>query len=227
MNVLIVDDSPVACEIIREFVADAEPSAQVIVAHNGVSAYKILSEQAISLMFLDIEMPEMDGMELLDAIEHPIPTILVTHREEFALESYQYEVVDYLVKPVKYSRFLKAYQKAKRNFLPKLEKRENSDIFVKEGYNLVRLNLEEVLYVEAMSDYIAFHTSQGKKHLVMMTMRDATQKLPEHFLRVHRSYIVNCRKIDVIEDNGITINKQHIPVSNTYKDTLMQYLKVF
>ena len=233
MRVLIADDSPVACEVLQMLLQNMEPAAAMTVVSNGMEAFRLLRRQPFDLLLLDIEMPEMNGKQLLRSLPPEIPVILITYDPSFALESYEYaQVIDYVVKPVQFDRLLQALNKVRGlradSALPVPEATlADEGIFVKEGYHLTQLDLAQVYFVEAMSDYIAFHVSGGRKHLVMMPLKEAIGKLPAHFVRVHRSYIVNLRHVSVVEDNAVVMNGRRIPVSVTYKAGLMSALKLF
>ena len=177
--------------------------------------------------FLDIEMPKVGGLEILKTVSEDVAVVLISSHREFGPEAYEYEAVDYLIKPVKYSRFFQAVQKVqevlqeRRQINSKtVEDDAPNEMFVKSGYSLVRLDLNEVTHVEAAADYVAFHAN-GKKQLVYSTMKSIQEKLPENFIRIHRSFIVNIKHIDAVEDNSVVINKAHLPISSTYREELM------
>ncbi|MGB3616821.1 MAG: LytTR family DNA-binding domain-containing protein [Catalinimonas sp.] len=235
MRVLVADDSSVTREVMQEFLREIAPEVELVAVGNGIEAYREMKQAPFDLLVLDIEMPEMDGKQLLRSMTVRMPVILVTYDPTFALESYDHgQVVDYLVKPVRFERFLQAYDKAERYRAadapaPSLAPDDGDDqgIFVKEGYHLVRLDLDRVRYIEAMSDYIAFHVEDNRKHLVMMPMKEAISRLPKQFIRVHRSYIVNLRHVAVVEENAVVIGKKRISVSATHKEALMNGLRLF
>ena len=226
MNCLIVDDDQITREFISEYVRRTEFLAGIKTCSNAIEAVNILEKEDIDLLFLDIEMPEMSGLELLKTLSNPVPTILITSRKDYALESYEYGVIDYLVKPVDYGRFFKAVKKAhelqERATVPRLPE---DFVFVKVNNQLIKIKLDDILFVEALADYVLIHTIDNQ-HIVLMTMKTISQRLPENFVRIHRSYIVNCNKIDSIEDSSVLINKRHLTISNTYKNDFLNHLKM-
>lgn len=195
---------------------------------DAVDAINILKkEDNIHLIFLDIEMPEMTGIDFMDSLEITPQVIIVSGKEKYAVNAFEYDVTDYLLKPITYSRFFKAVEKATMRF----EKDKNNligkeEIFIKKNSTLVRLKYDEILWVEALENYVIFNTFKDK-YTIHFTMKAIEQKLPpQNFTRVHRSYIVNTSTIDVIEDNSVIIRTEDgnktIPIGKSYKDKLMK-----
>ncbi|MFN0050158.1 MAG: LytR/AlgR family response regulator transcription factor [Cytophagales bacterium] len=225
LKTLIVDDEIISSDLIK-FYANRTGVLEIAgVVRNGIEATKFLGENEIELIFLDIEMPEMDGVELLKSMINPPMVILVTSRIEHGPTAFEHDVVDYLVKPVEYTRFQKAvnkvfeYQKSQKDAGDGV-----SSIYVRSNNKSIRLAYEEILYIEALADYVVFVTSE-KKHIVHSTMKALESKLPiDIFIRTHRSYFINISKIEAIEDNNILINKSYVPVSSSYKEALSKKL---
>ena len=197
---------------------------------DAMEAYNYLNSGQIDLLFLDIEMPGMTGIELTKKLGAKKPLIIfTTAKPDYAVEAFELNVVDYLVKPVSLSRFLQAVERAKETFDSnkqevKIEDREF--VFVKDNGILKKLNVDDILYLEAMGDYVKVHTAQ-KFHVLHSTLKSIEEKLPPNkFLRIHRSYIVALQKIDFIQDGIITIGKATIPVAETYKSALNKRLNL-
>jgi DNA-binding LytR/AlgR family response regulator len=197
---------------------------------DAMEAYNYLNSEQIDLLFLDIEMPGMTGIELTKKLGPKKPLIVfTTAKTDYAVEAFELNVVDYLVKPVSLARFLQAVERAKETYDSnkqevKIEAREF--VFVKDNGILKKLNVDDILYLEAMGDYVKVHTAQ-KFHVLHSTLKSIEEKLPPNkFLRIHRSYIVALQKIDFIQDGIITIGKATIPVAETYKSALNKRLNL-
>lgn len=225
MRCLIIDDDPVIRELISDYIAKVDFLEFGIKVANAIDALNLLNAQAFELIFLDINMPEMSGLEFLDNVDTSIPIIMITADKEFALDAYNYNVVDYLVKPISYSRFYQAVKKVQVHHTKKVTTTQNDEIFVKDGHDLVKLNLQEVLYIEAVSNYVSFKT-QGKNVLSLLSMKKLEDNLPHYFARIHRSYIVNIRKVDKVESNNLLIDGISLPVSSSYKQALLEKLNL-
>jgi DNA-binding LytR/AlgR family response regulator len=211
--------------IIEEFVNRTDQLNLLNSYENAVDAINAFgSEEDIDLIFLDIEMPEMSGIDFMETLANPPQIIIISSKDKYALEAFNYDVTDYLLKPISYSRFFKAVNKANVRFKNKVDSKEN-EIFIKKNSALVRLKYEDILWVEALENYVIFNT-YGEKYTIHFTMKAIEQKLPSNrFTRVHRSYIVNTSSINVIEDNAVIIKthdgSKSIPIGKSYKDKLM------
>lgn len=228
MKCLIIDDDPLVCDMISHFVSKVDFLEYSIQCQNGSDALNLLTVETFDLVFLDMDMPEISGIDLLQNINPALPVIIITSSPDFALESYNYHVVDYLLKPVNYTRFYKAVQKAfliKKGTNKTDAKPIQEEIFIKDGHNLVKLNLKEVLFIEAVSNYVSFKTT-SKAYLSLISMQKLEEGLPDKFIRIHRSYIVNINKIDKIEANTLFIGEKALPISNSYKEKLLQKLNL-
>lgn len=202
---------------------------------NPVEAAEALRTQSVDLLFLDVEMPLMSGIELLRTLQHPPLVVLITSSKDYAVQAFEHAVVDYLVKPVSYARFLQASQKAlemtERQGSAGSENIEapasNDFTFVKVDNKLVRVTFADVRYVEALGDYVHIITGQSKL-IVYSTMKGVEEKFPSNvFVRVHRSFIVNVKYIQALEDNMLTVEGKQIPVGQTYLRDVMQRLNRF
>lgn len=225
MNCIIIDDDIMSRRIIEEFVTRTEQLHLLSSYENAVDAINAFNnDDDIDLIFLDIEMPEMSGIDFLETLTNPPQIIIISSKEKYALDAFNYDVTDYLLKPISYSRFFKAINKANVRFKNKVDPKDD-EIFIKKNSALVRLKYEEILWVEALENYVIFNTFKDK-YTIHFTMKAIEQKLPSNrFTRVHRSYIVNTRSINVIEDNSVIIKTQEgpksIPIGKSYKDKLL------
>ena len=230
MRCLIVDDNKMARMAMKQLVGQAANLELVAECTNAMEAYNLLNSTSVDLLLLDIEMPGMTGLELTKNLGSKRPLIIfTTAKTDYAVEAFSLNVVDYLVKPVTPARFLQAIERANDAFASnkeevKVEKRDF--IFIKDNGVLKKINLDDILYLEAMGDYVKVHTPQ-KYHVVHSTLKAIEEKLPEEkFVRVHRSYIVAINKIDYIQEGTIYINKTSIPVADTYRSTLNKKLNL-
>ncbi len=211
--------------IIEEFVNRTDQLNLLNSYENAVDAINAFnSEEDIDLIFLDIEMPEMSGIDFLETLTNPPQIIIISSKDKYALEAFNYDVTDYLLKPISYSRFFKAVNKANLRFKNKVENKDD-EIFIKKNSALVRLKYDDILWVEALENYVIFVTF-AEKYTIHFTMKAIEQKLPSNkFTRVHRSYIVNTKGINMIEDNSVIIKthdgKKTIPIGKSYKDKLL------
>ena len=191
-------------------------------------ALEFLSENIIDVVFLDVEMPGLNGFELLDRLTYLPKIVLTTSKTDYAFTAFQYEVADYLKKPVSYDRFLRTVNKLSHPQAPVTTQPmdEKQDIFIRSDGKLVRLSIDDILFVECIGDYVKYVTTD-KKIVSHATMKSVNEKLdPAVFMKVHRSYIVNTRKIKDIQDNTLIINGQMIPISRAHKGEVMQRLNI-
>ncbi|HBH47796.1 MAG TPA: DNA-binding response regulator [Bacteroidales bacterium] len=225
MNCIIIDDDLMSRRVIEEFVGRTEQLILLNSYENAVDAINAFNTgEDVDLIFLDIEMPEMSGIDFLETLQNPPQIIIVSSKEKYALDAFNYDVTDYLLKPVSYSRFFKAINKANVRFKNKVDTKDD-EIFIKKNSALVRLKYDQILWVEALENYVIFNTFNDK-YTIHFTMKAIEQKLPNNmFTRVHRSFIVNTRSINLIEDNSIIIKTKEgsktIPIGKSYKDKLM------
>jgi len=225
LNCMIVDDDQVSRSIIRHYI---EKTKNLVLTHecsSGIEAANLLKEGDTDIIYLDIEMPEMSGMDLIKTLKRDYEIILITSAKEYAVEAFEKSVTDYLVKPIEYARFLMATEKAVKN-IENIQKQneQQTDIYVRSESKYVRIELSKLVMVEALADYVVFYT-ESKKHIVHYTMKGIEMKLPKSsFARVHRSYIINLNKIDGLEDNAILINGKRAPIGASYKEEFLQRL---
>lgn len=219
---MIVDDDPMSRGLVRNYIEKTDFLDLQFECEDALDAINKLQQKDadIDIIYLDVEMPEMTGMEMIKSIDASLyEIVLVTSQQDYAVEAFESSVTDYMVKPFEYKRFLKATQKAKDRIDALNKKNQNlSEIYIKSDSKLIRLGMEDILYIEALADYVIFMTEKGK-HIVHHTMKGIEKRLPiTTFMRVHRSFIINRNKIDMIEDFNVVIGKKYIPVGTSYKD---------
>jgi DNA-binding LytR/AlgR family response regulator len=232
LRCLVVDDDPLSIQVVENCIASTPFLTSVGSCESAVAAAEVLRQQTVDLLFLDVEMPLMSGIDLLSTLQNPPPVVLITSSKQYAVEAFEYDVVDYLVKPVSYARFLKAAQRALElhQAHPSVEPNipAGADFtFMKVDTKLVKVLFNEVRYVEALGDYVHIVTGQSKL-IVYSTMKAVEEKFPDSlFVRVHRSFIVNIKQVQSIEDNTIIIDNKHIPIGQTYMREVFQRLNKF
>ncbi|WP_340075149.1 LytTR family DNA-binding domain-containing protein [Leptobacterium sp. I13] len=233
MNCIIVDDEASARVIIRQLCDQVKELTVIDEFPNAIEAMKFLNQNEVDLIFLDIHMPDFTGFDFIQTLKNPPNVILSTSDKNFAIEAFGYEcIVDYLIKPMSQERFNKAIQKAKNVTVSELgksiaEKEDiENDLFVNIDRRLVKINIPDIYLVEAKGDYISIKTD-NKNYVVHSTLKKIESKLPDDiFLKVHRSYIINLKKIIDIEDNSVLIAKDVIPVSRSNRPELMKRLNL-
>jgi DNA-binding LytR/AlgR family response regulator len=233
MNCIIIDDDLLSRKIVEGFIEKTEFLNLVGSYENALDSLKAFQEEEpVDLIFLDVEMPEMSGLEFLNTLDSPPIIIIVSGQEKYALEAYEYDVIDYLLKPLELARFYKAVNKAQKRFQEK-ESISNypEEIFIKKkNSTLVRLRYDDILWVEALENYVTVNTRK-EKFTIHFTMKAIENKLPSSkFKRVHRSYIVNIQQIEQIEDNSVIMRLDNgakvIPIGKSYRDNLMDDLNL-
>jgi DNA-binding LytR/AlgR family response regulator len=229
MNCIIVDDDNLSIKIIEEFVLRTDGLNLMGAFSSAVEAVNMLNNNSgtpVHLIFLDIEMPEMSGIEFLKALNVIPQVIIYSSEEKYALESYEYDVTDYLLKPVTYGRFIKSVSRARERFEKKESPvKQSTEIFIKNNSSLVRVKYDDILWIEALENYVVLNTFR-EKYTIHFTMKSITDRMPsDRFMRIHRSYIVNFSKIKAIEDNSVIIKTDNgnkiIPIGKSYRDKLL------
>ncbi len=214
INCIIVEDEPIARDILRQYISDVPNLALLKEFEDGLSAYNYLKTESVDLIFLDINMPKLSGISLLKSLQNPPKVILTTAYSEYALDGYELDVVDYLLKPFSFERFLKAIHKVENQ---NSVKRTDEFITVKADGKIYRISFSEILYIEAKGDYLTL-TTESQKLTFYKTLKSILQELPaSNFLRVHKSYIIDLNKIDFVEGNLIHIQDNSIPIGKAYK----------
>lgn len=229
MNCVIIDDDKFSTRIIEDFIERTDGLHLVGSYTSAVDAINKMSRtdaERVNVIFLDIEMPEMSGIEFLKSLTEMPQVIIYSSQEKYALEMYEYDVTDYLLKPVNYARFIKSINRVKERFEKKETlSKESTEIFIKNNNSLVRVKFEDILWIEALENYVVVNTFKDK-FTIHFTMKSIAEKMPaDKFVRVHRSFIVNMSKVKSIEDNSVIIRSETgskvIPIGKSYKDRLM------
>jgi DNA-binding LytR/AlgR family response regulator len=233
VRTLIVDDEPLAQKVLQKFVDQVDSLELAGVCSNAIEASNALRKQPIDLLFLDIKMPELSGLELLKIIKNPPKVILTTAYAEHALESYEFGVVDYLVKPIAFDRFLKAIDKVIPTeqmsspvpvSIP--ETKARNFLFVKSDRKIFKVDFDEIKYLEAFGNYVKIH-STDKTILAQETLSNLEKALPiDRFLRIHKSYLVAIHFIHSVEGNILIIDDTKLPIGQTFKQRVNEILKI-
>lgn len=237
MNCLIIDDESAARAIVSQL-CKSEGSLNVVEEFsNAIQAIKYLNQHEVDLIFLDIHMPDFTGFDLIQTLKNPPRVILTTSDKQFAIDAFEYDcIVDYLVKPIELPRFIKAVEKARKfKSTAKVEeeakatqeaKEEDQQLYINIDRRLIKIEIPSINLVEAKGDYILIKTKE-KNYTVHSTLKKIEEKLPnELFLKVHRSYVINLKRIIDIEDNSVLIGKDVIPVSRSNRPELMKRLNL-
>lgn len=231
LKVLIADDEPIARDIVMAYAAKLPTLKVVATCNNAVEVFEALNKQSVDILFLDINMPEITGIDLLKTLRNPPQVIFTTAYAEYAVESYELNAVDYLLKPFSFDRFVKAVNKA----TDKIEQSsslnhtiQDNTLFVKSDGKLVRINLDELLLIEGLKDYVKLWVGE-QPILVHSTMKNMEEQLAPYnnYVRVHKSYIVNVRHIREVEGNTLRLNKQEVVIGNTYREKVFELLDKF
>lgn len=228
MTCMIIDDEPLAVKLLESFVART-PQLQLVGSFtDSVEAIAALRQQHVDLVFLDIQMPDLDGMELAHMLPAKTMIIFTTAFKEYAYDSYEVSAVDFLLKPIRYNKFLAAVEKCEKRRVPPLQAAKGlSTLFIRVDGELRQLQQDDILYVEGMKDYVMFYLQSQQRPLIThLTMKAVEDMLPaDRFMRVHRSFIVALDKIRSIDRNDcIYIGQQIIHVTEAYREAFQQYV---
>jgi len=228
---IAIDDEPLALKQIAGYIKATPYLDLTGVCESAIQAVKLLENTTIDLMFVDINMPDLNGMDFVKNLENPPMVIFVTAYSEYALEGFRVDAIDYLLKPISYSDFMKSANKVKLWFdaqyrKPEEVKSNKEFLFIKSEYKILRINFDDIRYIESMSEYVRIHLVGSKPVMTQLSMKSVEEKLPDdRFMRVHRSFIINLSKISVIERNRIVFDGSiYIPVSEQYKARFQSYL---
>ncbi len=230
LRAIAVDDEPLALEVIRRF-ADKVPSLELLATfQNSIDAADFLQKESVDLMFLDIQMPDLNGMQMLQTMAERPMVIFTTAYSEYAVDSYEHHAIDYLLKPIVFDRFFMAVNKAlnQRKAQAALDAQEEASkdfLFIKSDTRFFKVNLADIRYIEGMRDYIALYTPK-QRILTLMSMTNMLKKLPEdRFMRVHKSYIIGLDHITLIQHNHVFIDDKEIPISSSYKEAFLGFVE--
>jgi len=234
---LIVDDEALALRLMEDYVLKIPQLEIVGKCSNALSALQILNARQIDILFLDIQMPDLTGIELIKIVKNKPAIILTTAYSEHALEGYRLDITDYLLKPIPFERFVQAANKAIewcnfKNFNPALPAQNNTTqnlpdhFFVKSDYKQVKIFFSDILYIEGLREYVSIFTSE-KRIITLETLKNMELLLAEqNFIRIHKSYIINKGKVNAINGNMVELGKQKIPIGKSYKAEVLQLLKI-
>ena len=228
---IAIDDEPLA---LRQVAGYIEKTPFLELAGNFESALHAmtwLNDNTADLMFVDINMPDLSGMEFVKSLQNPPKIIFTTAYSEYAVEGFRVDAIDYLLKPISYSDFLKAAQKAQKRITvsaPSKENLESNDdfLFIKSDYKILRINLKDIIYIESQREYVQIFIENQKPVMTLLSMKKLITHLPDKdFMRVHRSFIVNLNKITVVERSRIVFGDTYIPVSEQYKEEFQRFVE--
>jgi len=225
---VVLDDEYLAVKLISGYVQRTIGLALALSTTNANEALAIIQQGQADLIFLDVQMPDITGIELMHLTKNDnIKVILTTAYAQYAINGYEHDIIDYLLKPITYERFILAVNKAKARLHSSSQQPIEQDfLFIKTEYRLQKVALKSIMYLEALGDYIAFHTTGGKI-LSLERMKNRSELLPQkNFLRIHKSYIINIDHISYVERGRIVVNKEYLPVGETYKEAVWMKLKI-
>lgn len=228
INCIIVDDEPLAIEVIESHLEKIDDINIVATCPNAVKAFEVLQKKEIDLMFLDIQMPKLTGIDFLKTLKNPPQVILTTAYRDYALEGYELDVVDYLLKPISFERFLKAigkvYQKGSKSNQSFVNEPEESFIYLKADKKTIKVHLNDIVYIESLRDYVRVKTKVKEivTHQKISKLEDLLPK--EEFIRIHRSFIVSIKKIEAFSSKGVELPGKLLPIGRLYKSQVMETL---
>ncbi|NCT93064.1 MAG: response regulator transcription factor [Chitinophagaceae bacterium] len=229
LRCIAIDDEPLALELLEDNIRQVSFLRLEKGFNKPLDALQYLQENEIDLVFLDIQMPGLTGLQFIRALQHKPLFIFITAYEQFALQGYELDVVDYLLKPVSPDRFIRACNKA-REVLGSKQPAGNSTrdyLFVQADYRMIRVNFKDISWIEGMKDYVRFHLGNGLKPVVSrMNMKELDEQLPpEDFLRIHRSYIVSKKAISAVQKQTVFLQETELPVGDNYRDAVAAFVK--
>ncbi|TNF43022.1 MAG: response regulator transcription factor [Bacteroidetes bacterium] len=231
---IIIDDEPLARDLMRNHISKLENFEIVAECGDAMKALQELRDKKVDIMFIDIEMPQITGIEFLRILKNPPKIIITSAYRDYALDSFELDVVDYLLKPITFERFLKAINKYYQETQEETEvnvpvsvgnQKEESFIYVKENKRLIKVNLGEILYIEGLSEYVQIYTDR-KKFVTKTSMTNLEEKLPsDGFLRIHKSFIVSLSRIEAFTASTIEVPGKELPIGRSYKNSVLNTLQ--
>lgn len=228
MHCLVIDDEEISRKSLEMCISRTDFLELGGAFSNSNEALQYLAGNKTDLIFLDIEMPEINGLEFLKNFKNNAQIIVVSGKKDYAAEAYDFNVTDYIVKPVEYSRFLRSAMKASEIKMSlQAPQTGNDDIFIKKDNRLVKLSAKDIVWIEALADYVNIYCVNNDRHTLLSTMKSMEDKLKRSdFARIHRSYIIRLDKIKEIEENSVTVHNKVLPISRGYKDNLFNRLNL-
>ncbi len=226
MKCLIIDDEPLARDLLEDNIRQVPFLELTGTCSNALEALDVIHREKIDLLFLDIQMPGLNGIQFLQTLKQPILVVFITAYEKFAIEGYNLDVVDYLLKPVAFDRFLKAANKAQELFALRSKPVSPDFIFVHADYNLVKISFNDVIYVEGLKDYVKIHLASSQRPVITrMSMKSLEELLPmKKFMRIHKSFILSVEKIISIRKGRVKIAAAELPISDSYAERFYQLI---
>jgi DNA-binding LytR/AlgR family response regulator len=227
IRTLVVEDEPLAREGLLNYIRDVDFLQVIGICEDALEANQVLASEKTDLMFLDIQMPKITGIDFLKSLKNPPMVIMTTAYPDFALQGYELDVLDYLVKPFPFDRFLKAVNKAREFFDlktkgPGVERSQPDYFFVKCDYRFEKIHFHDVLYVEGMENYVVIHTA-ARKFMTLLRMKTVEETLPAlDFIRIHKSFIVSVRAISSIDGNEVIVSGKRLPMSREKKNEILE-----
>lgn len=224
---IIIDDDPISQKIVEQCLNRSGVFDEPLVLGDALSLKEKLQEEPVDVIFLDVELPELSGLDFIKAFENLPQVVLMSNMKHYAVDAFEVEVLDFLPKPIEYSRFLKTINKLEKAFEPTFDGKDdqNESIFFKVNGKLQKIKLSDILFFESMSDYVKIITAE-KTYVVLQTMTKLEKTLPKMFVRCHRSYMINLHKVDALDDRVLEIERHAIPVSRSYYNEIKNRLKV-
>ena len=222
----VIDDDPLICDLIQHFCSKVPEIDFCLAAGTALEGLSLLTTQSFDLLFLDYNLPDMTGKALLERKPEGVAVVMITSERDFAIESYDYvDIIDYIVKPIAFGQFYRAVERVLASQVKTNETAPPTarSMFVKDGTKLVQLHFDEISHIKSESNYVFFYLSD--RHIMsLMSLKDLITKLPKHFVRIHRSYIVNTHKINYIATDDLSIGDKTIPIGSKYKEELMNLI---
>ena len=233
INCIIIEDEPLAVEIIKDFITEVPFLELIAICNDAFVAMQVLNVQKIDLIFLDLNLPKLKGLDFLNTLKSPPMIIITTAYNDFAVRSYEYNVLDYLLKPIEFSRFMVAVNKViepknlKDNFIVSQNKKlEINEIYFNVNKKKVRIQLDQILYVESQKENIKI-VCEDKTIITRYLISDIEKELPQNkFIRIHRSFIVSLSKINLLDSNDVEVAGKELPIGRNYKDFVQKILKI-
>jgi len=224
---LLVDDEPLAIALLKQHIAQVDLLEVIGECPNAIKALEELRVKDVDLLFLDIRMPSVSGLELLKMLRHPPKVIITTAYREYALDGYDLDLIDYLLKPITFDRFLKAIQRLLRHIdpAPIAAATESPNLYIKAGYKNLRLPADTILYMESFKDYVKIHTVTGPITTKYKISEMEADLESSHFLRIHRSFIVNLRHISAYTSSHVEIGATELPIGESYKEYVLKVIR--
>lgn len=226
---IIIEDEPLLAEVLSDYIRQVPQLELMEIFHDPITALDYLKSNSIELVFIDINLPKIKGIDFIKLVTGSAKFIITTAYQEYALQGYELNVVDYLMKPVEFNRFLQAVKKALDNVTaqttPVNSEKEKEHLFVTINKKRTKIDYAEILYVEGMKEYIKIHTTKGKCLITKLQMNEVQELLSDDFLRIHRSYIVSKKKIAAYNLSEVSVGVISLPVGTNYRDTLTHLIE--